>query len=174
MYDWETRLTSVDSNRVVRPLEWGLDWSGGWPCRNGSHPAEGSAEAEKYLRDFNQRVVKFNDKANDKSNDESSDEFFSYVTPSDFRIEDRRVEVFSTREIPDPKLEAKVRGTHGNFLRFTSPVKTPFPENNLANARWFPAKGHRAVVLLPHWNSDAIAYNSLCRVLNSLALQCCD
>ena len=23
MYDWEHRLTSVDNNRVVRPLEWG-------------------------------------------------------------------------------------------------------------------------------------------------------
>jgi len=22
MYDWETRLTAVDNNRVVRPLEW--------------------------------------------------------------------------------------------------------------------------------------------------------
>src|ERR1035438_6905649 len=27
MYDWETRLTSVDNNRVVRPLDWGLDWT---------------------------------------------------------------------------------------------------------------------------------------------------
>ena len=29
MYDWETRLTSVDNNRVVRPLEWGLEWTVG-------------------------------------------------------------------------------------------------------------------------------------------------
>ena len=27
MYDWETRLTSVDNNRIVRPLDWGLDWT---------------------------------------------------------------------------------------------------------------------------------------------------
>ena len=27
MYDWETRLTSVDNNRVVRPLEWGPEWT---------------------------------------------------------------------------------------------------------------------------------------------------
>src|SRR5437870_10908083 len=97
---------------------------------------------------------------------ESSDEFFSYIAPTDFRLERREIQVFSTRETPDKKLAAKVRGRHGDFLRFTSPVRSPHPENNLANARWFPARGRRAVVLLPHWNSDAIAYTSLCRVLN--------
>lgn len=158
MYEWETRLTSVDSNRVVRPLEWGLEWAQDWPCRNGARPGDRADEAEKYLREYNQRIIG------------SSDEFFSYAVPSDFRLEDRAVQVFSTREIPDPKLEAKVRGTRCSFLRFTSSVKTPYPENNLANARWFPARGNRAVVLLPHWNSDALAYNTLCRVLNRLGI----
>ena len=26
MYEWETRLTTRDENRVVRPLEWGFEW----------------------------------------------------------------------------------------------------------------------------------------------------
>src|ERR1039458_2075864 len=26
MYEWETRLTMRDENRVVRPLEWGFEW----------------------------------------------------------------------------------------------------------------------------------------------------
>src|SRR5205823_8447243 len=64
----------------------------------------------------------------------------------------------------------KVLATNSDFLRFTSPVRTPCPENNLANARWFPARGRRALVLLPHWNSDAIAYTGLCRVLNLLGI----
>ena len=55
-------------------------------------------------------------------------------------MERREVQVFSTREVPDPKLEEKVRGTYADFLRFTSPVHTPYPENNLVNARWFPAQ----------------------------------
>src|SRR5207344_288137 len=97
---------------------------------------------------------------------QSSDEFYSYISPADCRLERREVQVFSTREVPDQKLETKVRGTHADFLRFTSPVRTPFPENNLVNARWFPARGKRAIVLLPHWNSDALAYTSLCQVLN--------
>jgi dienelactone hydrolase len=100
----------------------------------------------------------------------ASDEFYSYSCPSDFRLERREVQVFSTREVPDLKLEAKVKGTFAEFLRFTSPVTTPYSENNLVNARWFPARGRRAVILLPHWNADAIAYVSLCRVLNMLGI----
>jgi len=158
MYDWEHRLTSVDNNRVVRPLEWGVEFARDWPCRNGCSPTQAANDPANFLVDFNRRIVA------------SSDEFYSYTQPSDFRLEKREVQVFSTREIPDPKLEAKVKGTFSEFLRFTSPVKTPYPENNLVNARWFPARGRRAVVLLPHWNSDAISYTGLCRVLNLLGI----
>jgi hypothetical protein len=158
MYEWETRLTSVDNNRVVRPLEWGVEWAQDWPCRNGPAPGRTTDGCEEFLREYNRRIVT------------SSDEFFSYVTPTDFRLERREVQVFSTRERPDLKLEKKVRGAYSEFLRFSSPVRTLHPENNLANARWFPARGRRAVVLLPHWNSDAISYTGLCRVLNLLGI----
>ena len=158
MYDWEHRLTSVDNNRVVRPLDWGLEWARDWPCRNGYAPGAAVANPEKFFLDYNRRILA------------ASDDFYSYTRPRDFRLQKREVQVFSTREVPDPKLESKVKGTFGEFLRFTSPVKSPFPENNLVNARWFPARGRRAVILLPHWNSDAIAYVSLCRVLNLLGI----
>jgi len=162
MYDWEHRLTSVDNNRVVRPLEWGVEFTHDWPCRNGFRPGHMPDVArdnpEKFVIDFNRRIVA------------ASDEFYSYKTPTDFRLEKREVQVFSTREVPDPTLEAKVKGTFAEFLRFTSPVRTPYPENNLVNARWFPARGRRAVILLPHWNADAVAYNSLCRVMNMLGI----
>lgn len=158
MYDWETRLTSVDNNRVVRPLEWGTEWAGDWPCRNGYPPGQVPADPEKYLREYNQRIVA------------SSDEFYAYTKPTDFRLERREVQVFSTREVPDPVLEGRVKGTYSDFLRFTSAVRSPFPENNLVNARWFPARGRRAVVLLPHWNSDALAYTGLAHALNLLGI----
>jgi dienelactone hydrolase len=158
MYDWEHRLTSVDNNRVVRPLDWGVEWTRDWPCRNGWQPGQAADDPAKFLIDFNRRIVA------------SSDEFYSYTRPTDFRLENRQVQVFSTREVPDLNLEAKVKGTFAQFLRFTAPVTTPYPENNLVNARWFPARGRRAIVLLPHWNADAIAYVSLCRVLNMLGI----
>ena len=31
MIDWETRLTMRDTNRIVRPFEWGLDWIKDFP-----------------------------------------------------------------------------------------------------------------------------------------------
>jgi hypothetical protein len=158
MYDWEHRLTSVDNNRVVRPLDWGVEWSRDWPCRNGVPPGQMPVDAGRYFKEYNERIIA------------NSDAFYSYTTPTDFRLERREVQVFSTREIPDPRLEKKVRGTHAEFLRFTSPVYSPFPENNLVNARWFPARGRRAVVLLPHWNSDALAYTGLCRALNWMGI----
>jgi len=162
MYDWETRLTSVDNNRVVRPMDWGLEWTRDWPGHNSGPAKQGSESSSQnlleYFSRFNDRII------------QTSDDFYSYQKPTDFRLERREVQVFSTRETPDPRLEEKVRGTHADFLRFTSPVLTPFPENNLVNARWFPAKGDRAVILLPHWNSDALAYNSLCSVLNKLGI----
>jgi len=158
MHDWETRLTSVDNNRVLRPLDWGLEWTTNWPGRNGGPKGETTRDIANYFASYNDRII------------QNSDEFYAYQKPSDFRLEKREVQVFSTREVPDPKLEEKVRGTYAEYLRFTSPVATPFPENNLVNARWFPARGRRAVVVLPHWNADALAYNSLCRVLNWLGI----
>ena len=158
MHEWETRLTSVDNNRVVRRMEWGAEWARDWPCRNGYAPGHVPDDSEKFLREYNRRIIA------------GSDEFYSYAMPTDFRLERREVRVFSTREVPDQRLEEKVRGTYSQFLRFTSPVRTPYPENNLVNARWFPARGRRAVVLLPHWNADAVAYTGLCRVLNWLGV----
>ena len=74
---WERKLATRDTNRVVRPFEWGLDWTHTWPCteklpgylrRNGHDP-------ETYLRVLNQAAL------------ESSDEFFGYETPRDFSLD---------------------------------------------------------------------------------------
>lgn len=153
MYGWETRLTTRDTNRVVRPFDWGMEWAREWPGVNGNF-GSAAADPASFLHQLNREIVA------------DSDRFFSYRTPSDFRLE---------RRIPPP-----VRNKRGDyyqaetepaeFLRFTSPVATPFPENNLANARWFPAKGKRAMVLLPQWNSDAGGHNALGRIFNWLGI----
>jgi len=159
MYNWETRLTQVDNNRVVRPLEWGIEWTCEWPCGNGFVSPVAPSECEHYLREYNNRAIA------------DSDEFFSYKRPMDFRLEKREIQVFSTREIPDLKLEKKVRGNYAEYLRFTSPARTPYQENNLVNARWFPArKGKSAIVMVPQWNSDALSHNALCPTLNRLGI----
>src|SRR5258708_35164647 len=149
MYAWETRLTTRDNNRVVRPLEWGMDWAQRWPLVNGDFP--GSEQVfERYLHDLNDQIVA------------RSDEFFSYVTPADFRLEKRKIELFATGSNASDKMP---KG-EGTFLRFTSPVRTPYPENDLVNPPRFPPERNPASIFLPHWNANGIAYNALGPVLN--------
>jgi dienelactone hydrolase len=153
MHSWETRLTTRDNNRVVRPLEWGMDWARRWPLVNGNFPAS-EQYFEKYLHELNDRIVA------------NSDEFFAYKTPGDFRLETRKIELFPTGS----NASEKAPKGEGLFLRFTSPASTPYPENDLVNARWFPAPGRRAVIVLPHWNANGIAYNALAPVLNRFGI----
>jgi len=89
MLDWENRLCSRATNRVVRPFDWGLDWTHGWPLteklpRNGHDP-------EAYLRDLNRAAL------------ESSDEFFSYKTPSDFSLDGNLLRFTSAVETRYPE-----------------------------------------------------------------------
>jgi dienelactone hydrolase len=157
MYAWETRLTTRDTNRIVRPLEWGMEWAQRWPLVHGNTPqveAASPEECEDFLHQLNDRIVA------------NSDEFFSYQTPTDFRLETRRIELFPTGS----NGAGRPPKGHGQFLRFTSPSPTPYPENDLVNARWFPAKGKRAVIVLPHWNANGIAYNALGPMLNRFGI----
>lgn len=63
----------------------------------------------------------------------------------------------------------------GQLLTWTSAVKTPSPENNIARARFFPAKKSKdekrsAVLLLPQWNADSKSHVELCHILNRLGI----
>jgi hypothetical protein len=71
------------------------------------------------------------------------------------------------------ELAAAGRIEKAQFLRFTSPERTPYPENDLVNARWYPAPAHKdrkrpkqAIVVLPQWNADAFGHNALCTMFN--------
>ncbi|HEY6935636.1 MAG TPA: abhydrolase domain-containing 18, partial [Terriglobales bacterium] len=65
MYAWESRLNARDNNRVVRPLDWGVEWTQAWPCRNGCVPGD----PDQVVNELNRRILAH------------SDEFFSYRTP---------------------------------------------------------------------------------------------
>ncbi len=153
---WEDRLASRDTNRVVRPLEWGVEWTRHWPGVNGNFPGAEPGTAEAFLHELNRKALA------------ESDRFFAYATPKDFRVERRLPELSATGNgQPVPSAQ---RQRQAEFLRFTSPVRTPYAENNLVNARWFPARGRRAVVVLPQWNSDAESHNGLGRIFNLLGI----
>jgi dienelactone hydrolase len=72
MLDWENRLAFQSTNRVVRPFDWGLEWTRDWPSA-GNLPQNGHGPQE-YLGALNQSII------------DSSDEFFAYEPPRDFKL----------------------------------------------------------------------------------------
>jgi pimeloyl-ACP methyl ester carboxylesterase len=57
------------------------------------------------------------------------------------------------------------------WLRYPSGLTTPYPENNLVHARFFPAgRNDRAVIISPQWNADEQSHVALCRGLNRLGI----
>ena len=174
MWRWETDLTTRDTNRIVRPLEWGFDWLS---LEGGNLD---NRTPEQQMVECSAALVS------------RSWEFFSYSTPSDFRIEQRHPQLFPTNVRPetlaqDADLKHKAalgEMDQAEFLRFTSPVRTRHPENDQVNARWYPAsarqqekfrragKPRQAMIVMPQWNADAFSHNALCQIFNRFGVSC--
>lgn len=81
----------------------------------------------------------------------SSDEFYALPKISDFKL-------------------------HADSLTWTSAVHTPSQENNLAHARFFPAKTKNrrrpsaAVVVLPQWNAQPDSHVEACKIFNMIGM----
>ena len=173
MFRWETALTMRDTNRIVRPLDWGFDWL---PPLEGQQPASDVAR----MIALNQQIAA------------DSDAFYGYTTPTDFHLEMRHPQLFPTNVRPetlaqDAELKRKAAAGElptAEFLRFTSPVRTRYPENDQVNARWFPAsaeqeekfrragKPRQALIVMPQWNADAFSHNALCEIFNRFGVSC--
>lgn len=174
MYRWETALTTRDENRVVRPVEWGFDWLEDFITAAGLQSTLANAVDDEAKMDaLNAAII------------ERSDEFFGYQRPADYVLETRMPQLYPTNVRPetlrrDAKLKQKAaegKLKPAEFLRFTSPVRTPYPENDRVNARWFPApaekqagKPRQAIVVMPQWNSDAFSHNALCSLFNRFGI----
>jgi hypothetical protein len=74
---WERKLATRDTNRVIRPFEWGLDWVAriGFP-RGAAHP---EADAARALSRFIAQALA------------DSDSFYAYEPVSDYRLEAGRL-----------------------------------------------------------------------------------
>ncbi|MHB1937380.1 MAG: alpha/beta hydrolase family protein [Acidobacteriaceae bacterium] len=183
MYAWETKLTMRDTNRIVRPLEWGFDWLEDWTAgRNLGIPeavlSGEQAQMQAAMLRVNESIV------------QEHEQFFGYKTPTDFRLEERHPQLYPTNVRPETlrqdaelkQLAAEGKLPKARFLRFTSPVKTPYPENDQVNARWYPAppekheesaqrpqqpkRPKQAILVMPQWNADAFSHNVLCSLFN--------
>ena len=58
-----------------------------------------------------------------------------------------------------------------DLLEFPSPIQTPYPNNNTAYCRLFPAAGSRqAVIVVPQWNANSESHAGLCKLLRRLGI----
>jgi len=61
MYDWETRLTARGYQSCSGPLEWGIDWTDAWPCRDGLRPGEHARDPSNTCALINDRIIGHSD-----------------------------------------------------------------------------------------------------------------
>jgi hypothetical protein len=174
MFAWETALTTRDSNRVERPLEWGFEHLADFGGDElGAKVARGEMTGLQAMLTLNERIVA------------DPHAFLDYKTPTDFRIEQRFPELYPTNVRPETleqEREWKRMAEVGElrkvpYLRFTSAVRTPYPENDAVNARWYeePASKHahrpkQAMIVMPQWNADAFSHNVLCEMFNKFGI----
>jgi len=182
MYAWETALTTRDENRVERPLEWGFEYLAEFGGEEMADRVErGELSSLAAMIELNRRIVA------------GPQQFYGYRTPTDFRIEQHFPALYPTNVRPETleqEREWKRRAEVGElrkepFLRFTSQVSTPYPENDTVNARWYEAspesssqdsKGRprprQAMIVMPQWNADAFSHNVLCELFNHFGISC--
>ena len=175
MYAWETALTTRDENRIERPLEWGFEHLSDFDA------TELALQVSRGVRTGLDAMIALNERIVAEPH-----AFFDYQTPTDFRIEQRFPELYPTNVRPETleqEREWKRMAEAGElrkepFLRFTSPVRTPYPENDTVNARWYPetankkgnAKPKQAMIVMPQWNADAFSHNALCEMFNKFGI----
>jgi hypothetical protein len=102
MNAWEMDLATRSTDRVVRPFDWGLDWTANWPV----HSEE--REPEVRLRDLNRQAIA------------NSEAFFAYTPPSDFRLEGSWVQFTSAVDTPyaeNNTVHARYFPAHPQFKR---------------------------------------------------------
>jgi len=178
MFAWETALTTRDSNRVERPLEWGFEHLADFGGDElGARVERGEMTGLEAMLTLNARIVA------------DPHAFLDYKTPTDFRIEQRFPELYPTNVRPETleqEREWKRMAEVGElrkvpYLRFTSAVRTPYPENDVVNARWYKEPGFRgqglgsrkpkqAMIVMPQWNADAFSHNVLCEMFNKFGI----
>ncbi len=83
---WEHELCFRATDRMVRPFDYGVEWSRDWPCSR-EYPLNGSGPVE-YLVRLNELAVA------------RSEEFFSYQTPPRFEIANEWLAFASPVETP--------------------------------------------------------------------------
>jgi dienelactone hydrolase len=135
----ERRHATRDTNRVVRPFEWGAEFV--------AADANGAGAREAVERASREAV-------------ERSEEFYSLTPIEDYELRGDLLTWTSAVRTPSPENDrARAR------LFTPEPPKRPSTKSQNRPPSDANGRGRRAVVVLPQWNADAESHVSLCRLL---------
>ena len=126
-------------------------------------------ERSYYERDKNRRVRPFDWGLSFIVDHVNGDDPSAVFRDHARRMLENSDEFYALPEIDDYSLD-------GDRLTWTSAIKTLSDENNIARARFFPAKRRngkqprRAVVVLPQWNAQPDSHVEACRIFNLIGI----
>ena len=137
----ERRHAARDTNRVVRPFEWGAEFV--VEHTNGDDPRDSLTRAAR-------EALK------------RSDAFYALPPIEDYELRGERLTWTSAVRTPSPENNT-ARARLFPERKPARPSKNSAVENSSVSAR-------RAVVVLPQWNADAESHVALCRLLSRLGI----
>jgi hypothetical protein len=94
MNAWEMDLATRSTDRVVRPFDWGIEWTRTWPFESST------SDPETRIRELNALAI------------ERSGEFFGYRVPTDFQFKDSVLSFTSAVDTPS----AENNTVYGRFF----------------------------------------------------------
>lgn len=137
----ERRRATRDTNRVVRPFEWGAEFVADGYADGADSPVVVDPR-EAVLRASREAVAR-------------SEEFYALAPVADYRLEGDRLTWTSAVHTPTPENNT----ARARFF--------PAEPSKRASSKDAP---RRAVVVLPQWNADAESHVALCRLLARLGI----
>jgi hypothetical protein len=152
IHEWERRLVGRDTNRLVRPFEWGIECLADFATSGdgrGALPNGDRESALNFVVDFNRRAIAW------------SERFFGLPAPGTFSFDGH----WLTFASPLPTAFEENNTCFGRF--FPAPARTG--RGNSVRGEVARAE-RRAVVVLPQWNADSEGHVALCRLLNRVGI----
>ena len=122
-------------------------------------------EHRRWTTDDNRRVQPFHWGLEHIEGDPADSDPAAYVHQYARNAIETSKEWFATTPAENYRLDAE------NVLTFTSSIVSPWPENNVVHAQFFPARDRRAaVLLLPNWNAKWHGQRGLCEWLQRIGI----
>jgi len=152
IHKWERKLSTRDTNRVIRPFEWGVEFLDGSlaPGTGANSAGLDAAEPREVIFDFNARAIC------------ESERFFEAGPVSHFDFDGHWLAFRSPVSTP----YAKNNTAYARYF----PVRSENSKHNGGAAKEAARAGGRAVLVLPQWNAGVDGHVAICKLLGAVGV----